>query len=451
MTPEEFRAAGRAAIDWIADYLEGVERFPVASPVVPGSVRAALPANPPTDAEPFAALLRDLDDIVLPGLTHWQHPKFFAYFPSNTSYASILGDLLCAGLAVNGMSWATSPAGTEVEALMLDWMADLLGLPERFRSHNGGGPGGGVIQDTASSATLCALLAARERATGGRTNRTGTAGDLVVYATSETHSSLQKAARIAGIGDEQVRAIPVDAAYAMRPDALAQAMAGHRAAGRQPCFVIATVGTTSSLALDPVAAVAEVCQREGVWLHVDAAMAGIAALCPELRWIQAGLEGTDSYCTNPHKWMGVGFDCDLFYVADRSALIGALAILPEYLKTGAGDVIDYRDWQIPLGRRFRALKLWSVLRVDGVAAIQAMIRHHVAWAQELAAWAEADERFVVAAPHPLNLVCLRHRDGDARTDALVQAANATGEALFTRTTLGGESVLRVCVGASATE
>jgi aromatic-L-amino-acid decarboxylase len=452
MTPEEFRKHGYALVDWIADYLEAIERHPVGSLVEPGWVRSQLPAGPPGEPEPFDAVLADVDRVIVPGLTHWQHPSFFAYFPANTTYPAILGELLGAGLGVNGMLWATSPSSTELETLMLDWMVGLLGLPDRFASL---GPGGGVIQGTASEASLCAILAARERATAGAGNRHGVdGGQLVAYATAQAHSSVEKGVRIAGIGSDNLRIVAHDATFAMRPDALAAAMAEDRAAGRTPFFVCATAGTTSTLAFDPVPAIGEICRAEGAWLHVDAAMSGIAALCPELRWVDAGLEAADSYCTNPHKWMGVNFDCDLFWVADRAALLAALSILPEYLRTAAGEagaVIDYRDWGIPLGRRFRALKLWFTLRCDGVETTQQMIRNHVAWAQELAGWVASDPRFEIVAPHPLNLVCLALRAGDEATDALVEAANASGQALFTRSVVDGRSILRFCVGGRTTE
>lgn len=451
MTPEEFRAAGHQLIDWIATYLDTVEDYPVSSTVKPGDIAAQLPAAPPTVVEPWSAVLADLDRIVVPGLTHWQHPSFFAYFPSNTSYSSILGELASAGLGVNGMLWATSPAATEIETVVLDWMAELTGLPDRFRST---GVGGGVIQATASEATLSAILAARERATGGTTNHTGSLGDLVAYSSAQAHSSIEKGLRIAGIGSDNLRLVPTDDAFAMRPDALADAIAADRAAGKVPFLVVAAVGSTSSMAVDPVDAIGDICRRERVWLHVDAAMAGTAALCPEHRGLVAGLDKVDSYTTNPHKWMTVNFDCNLFWVADRTPLIAALSILPEYLRTAAaesGAVIDYRDWGIPLGRRFRALKLWFTLRLDGVASIQAMIRRHV----ELAQWVEqqvlADARFELAAPRSLNLVCLRHVAGDAATDELINTANATGEALFTRTVLDGRSVLRYSIGGRLTE
>ncbi len=450
MTPEEFRTAGHQLVDWVAGYLEGVERHPVQPPLQPGAIAALVPAHPPTAVEPWADVLADLDRVVVPGLTHWQHPSFFAFFPANSSYSSVLGELAAAGLGVNGMTWATSPAATELETVVVDWMAELLGLPANFR----GPEAGGVIQGTASEATLCAILAARERITAGAGNHTGTLGDLTVYATAQAHSSIEKGVRIAGIGDRNLRLVETDEAFAMRPEALAAAVAADRAAGKRPFLVIANVGSTSSMAMDPLAPIAEICQREGLWLHVDAAMAGMAALCPEHRGMFDGLERADSLCTNPHKWMGVNFDCDLFWVARRADLVGALSILPEYLRSKAsegGTAIDYRDWGIPLGRRFRALKLWFTLRLDGVAEVQAMIRRHLELAGWVADQVRADPRFVMAAPPTLNLVCFRHVAGDAATDGLVEAANASGEALFTRTVLDGRSVVRFCVGARTTE
>lgn len=450
MTPEEFRTAGHQLVDWVADYLDQVERYPVSPPIQPGDIAALLPPHPPAAPEPWSAVAADLDRVVVPGLTHWQHPSFFAWFPANSSYSSILGELAAAGLGVNAMAWATSPAATELETVVVGWMAELLGLPARFT----GPDAGGVIQGTASEATLCAILAARERATGGAGNRTGAPGDLVVYATAQAHSSIEKGVRIAGIGSDNLRLVPTDDAFAMRPDALAEAVAADRAAGRRPFLVIANVGSTSSMAMDPLPALADVCEREGLWLHVDAAMAGIAALCPEQRTMFDGLERADSLCTNPHKWMSVNFDCDLFWVARRANLIGALSILPEYLRSAAsesGRAIDYRDWGIPLGRRFRALKLWFTLRLDGIDEIRAMIRRHVALAGWVADQVAADPRFELSAPPRLNLVCFHHVEGDAATDALIEAANASGEALFTRTVLDGRSVLRFCVGARTTE
>ena len=452
MTPEEFRTHGHALIDWIAEYLEGVEQYPVASQVQPGDIRAALPEHPPLAPEPFTEVLADLDRVVMPGITHWQHPSFFAYFPGNSSYPAILGELAAAGLGVQGMSWVTSPACTEVETLMMDWMQELLGLPAKFRSTSA--TGGGVIHGSASEATLASILAARWRVTGGAINNLGDTSHLVAYATSQAHSSIEKGLRIAGIGASQLRVVPHDRSFAMRSDEFARMVADDRAAGLTPFWVCCTRGTTSSMAFDPVAEVGAIAQREGLWLHADAAMSGIAALAPEHRWVNDGLELADSYCTNPHKWMGVNFDCDLFYTADRAALLGALSILPEYLRSAAaesGAAIDYRDWQIPLGRRFRALKLWFTIRAGGATDAVAMIRRHVAATQQLAEWVAADGRFEIVAPHPLNLLCLRLKAGNEATDALIAAANETGRALFTRTVLDDVVACRVSIGARSTE
>jgi aromatic-L-amino-acid decarboxylase len=348
------------------------------------------------------------------------------------------------------MLWATSPACTELETHVLDWLADALGLPAAFTSR---GAGGGVIQDTASSATLCALLAARDRVTGGAATERGTPAGLTAYASSQAHSSVEKAVGVAGLGRKQLRSVEVDGTFAMRPDALDAALRADRAAGCVPCFAVATVGTTSSTAVDPVRAIADVCRRHGVWLHVDAALAGNAALCPEFRPLQDGLELADSYCVNPHKWMLTNFDCDAFYVADRTALLRALSILPEYLRnqaTDAGAVIDYRDWQIPLGRRFRALKLWFVMRSYGLEGLRRHIRHHVDLAQRFAEWVRADPRFEIVAPVPLNLVCFRLRGADEPNERLLAALNATGTVFLTHTRLDGRLVLRLAVGATFT-
>jgi aromatic-L-amino-acid decarboxylase len=448
----EFRARGHELIDWIAEHLEGLERLPVSPAVAPGEVRARLPEHPPAAPEPWEAVRRDLDEVIVPGIVHWQHPSFFAYFPSNTSYPSILGELLAAGLGVQGMSWVTSPACTELETLVLDWMVELLGLPERFRSTSA--TGGGVIQGSASEATLVAILSARWRASEGAVNRDGDTTRLIAYATAQAHSSIEKGLRIAGVGRDRVRVVPHDGRFAMDVSALRSMVAADRGAGLVPFFVCASRGTTSSLAFDPTPAIADVAASTGMWLHVDAAMSGIAALEPSLRWVNDGLELADSYCTNAHKWMGVNFDCDLYWTADRTALLGALSILPEYLRSAAaesGAAIDYRDWQVPLGRRFRALKLWLTLRLDGVEAIGATILGHVSLTQRLAGLVAEDERFEVVAPHPLNLLVVRLTAGDEATDALIAAANATGEVLLTRTVLDGRVALRISIGATRTE
>lgn len=451
MDANGFRASAHELVELIATYLENIADLPVSADVEPGDVRRRLPEHPPHSPEQFSDVLRDVRDIIIPGLTHWQHPNFFAYFPGNTSYTGILADLLTAGLGVQGMSWVTSPACTEVETLMLDWMHELLGLPPSF--HSTSTNGGGVIQGSASEATLVSILSARWRATNGGVNSNGDTSKLVAYATSQAHSSIEKGLRIAGIGTDRLRIIPHNDEFAMNANALEAQVRADIAAGLEPFWVCSTRGTTSSGAMDPTPAIGRVAREHGLWLHVDGAMHGIAALVPEFRWVNDGMELADSYCTNPHKWMGVNFDCDLYWTADRRSLLGALSILPEYLRSAAaesGAAIDYRDWQIPLGRRFRSLKLWFAIRLDGVDTFQEMIRDHVAMAQTLAVAAGRDERFEVVAPHPLNLVCLRLKGDDAATDRLVEAANATRKVLFTRTVLDGRSVLRFSIGSRTT-
>lgn len=450
MTPEQFRAYGYATIDWIATYLATLEDRPVRSTVEPGDVRAALPPRPPATGEPFAAVLADLDELIAPALTHWQHPSFFAFFPANSSGPAILGELLSAGLGVQGMLWETSPAVTELEQHVLDWVVELLGLPAAWRSST---TGGGVIQDSASSATLCALLAARHRVTGGASRTQGVDRPLVVYGSTQAHSSVEKAVRIAGHGSDQFRAIPVDARFALRPDALAAQIAEDQAAGLTPCMVVASVGTTSSLAVDPVAEIAPIAAAAGAWLHVDAAMLGVAAVAPELRWINAGLAQADSYATNPHKWLLTNFDCTTFFVADAEPLVDALSILPAYLRSDAsasGGASDLRDWQIPLGRRFRALKLWMVLRWYGAEGLAAYVRGHVALAARFAERVEADERLELAAPVEANLVCFAHRAGNEATAALQRALRDRGVLYLTATELDDRLVLRLAVGATST-
>ncbi len=444
MTPEEFRRHGREAIDWIADYLERLEELPVGSSVEPGWVRSQLPEHAPEHGEPFADVLADLDRVIVPGLLHWQSPGFFGYFSANSSGPSVLGELLSAGLGVQGMLWSTSPAVTELETHVLDWVVELLDLPERFRST---GTGGGVIQDSASSAVLCAVIAARQRAGGG---------ELVGYTSTQTHSSVEKAFRIAGIGADGLRLVPVDDAFALDPDALATLVAADRAAGLTPFFCCATVGSTSSEAIDPVRAIGELCRREGLWMHVDSAMLGVAAICPEHRpLLNDGLELADSYCTNAHKWLLVNFDCTLFFIADRAALISSLSVLPEYLRNAAsesGAVIDYRDWQVPLGRRFRSLKLWMVLRHYGAEGLRSVLREHIALTRQAEQWIAADPRFELLAPPGLNLLCfgLRGRPDD-ETERLMVAVNATGEAFLTHTKLAGRYAIRLMIGSARTE
>ncbi|HXY04658.1 MAG TPA: pyridoxal-dependent decarboxylase [Terriglobales bacterium] len=451
MSPEELRRNGYAVVDWIADYYKRIESYPVLSRAEPGQIRASLPEHPPSKGEPFTEILSDIEKLIIPGITHWQSPNFYAFFPCNASGPAILGDLLSSGLGIQGMLWATSPACTELETHVLDWLVEMLALPQKFLSKNSGG---GVIQDTASSASLCALLAARERATGFASNWRGCDGKLVAYTSTQAHSSIEKDVQIAGIGRDNLRLIEVDQEFAMRHDALAAQIDKDRTAGLTPCFVSATVGTTSSNAIDPVPEIGRICRANNLWLHVDAAMSGTAALCPEFRYIHDGLEFADSYCFNPHKWMFTNFDCDCFWVADRAALIKTLSIQPEYLKnkaTESGAVFDYRDWQIPLGRRFRSLKLWLVIRHYGIEGLQHHIRQHIQLAQEFARWVEADSRFELAAPAPLNLVCFRHKAGDAANQALMDRLNRSGDLYLTHTKLGDRLTLRFCVGQTNTE
>lgn len=451
MDPEEFRRAGYAVVDWIADYWSTLGQRPVTSQDPPGTVTAGLPAGPPEHGEPVEAVLADLDTLITPGLTHWQHPGFFGYFPANTSGPSVLGDLVSSGLGVQGMLWATGPACTELETVMLDWLAGLLDLPERFRSS---GSGGGVIQDSASSATLVATLAALHRASGGSWRGAGINRRYRAYTSTQGHSSIEKAARIAGIGTDGVRLVEVDPeTLAMRPDALRAAVRADLAAGEVPAIVVATIGTTSTTAIDPLPEIGAICAEYGIWLHVDAAYAGAAAVCPELRWSHTGLEYADSYCFDPHKWLLTGFDCDAFWVADRGELIEALTVLPEYLRNAAtesGAVIDYRDWQVPLGRRFRALKLWFVLRWYGVEGLRAHIRSGVALADRFAAQVRADDRFELTTAHPFSLVCFRLRGGDEANAELLSRVNGTGRVHLTHTRVNGRYTLRLAVGAPQT-
>jgi aromatic-L-amino-acid decarboxylase len=450
MSPEEFRRHGHELIDWLADYYAKIEQFPVLSRVAPGDIRASLPGAAPQNGETFEKILRDVDDLILPGVTHWQSPNFFAYFPANTSGPGILGDLLSSGLGVQGMLWSTSPACTELETHVLDWLVPMLGLPEKFLST---GSGGGVIQDTASSASLCALLAGRERATGFVSNEKGCDGRLVAYTSNQAHSSVEKAVKIAGLGAKNLRLIEVDQNFAMRPESLSRQIEADQRSGLIPCFVCATAGTTSSNAFDPLLEIGPICRQHHIWLHVDAAMSGTAAICPEFRWIHKGLEFADSYAFNPHKWMFTNFDCNCFWVADRKALIQTLSVLPEYLRnqaTESGAVIDYRDWHIQLGRRFRSLKLWFVIRHYGVEGLQRHIREHVSLAQQFAEWIRDDQRFELAAPIPLNLVCFRCRGGDAANQLLMERLNRSGDLFLTHTRLDGKLTLRFCVGQSNT-
>jgi aromatic-L-amino-acid decarboxylase len=443
MTPDEFREQGHALVEWVAGYMERVSQLPVQTAFTPGDVRALLPPHPPEQGEPWEAIVADLDRVVVPGMTNWQHPGWFAFFPANNSGPSVLGELVSAGLGAQGMLWSTAPACTELETHVMDWLREALDLPPAWHSS---ATGGGVIQDSASSAGICAMVAARYRS-GADPAR------LVAYASTQTHSSIEKGLRIIGVPESQLRLVDVDDGFAMRPDDLAARIAADQAAGLVPFFCCATVGTTSSLAVDPVRAVGERCRDAGMWLHVDAAMAGVATLCPEHRHLNDGLELADSYCTNAHKWLFTNFDCDLFWVADRTPLIESLSVLPEYLRNAAtesGAVIDYRDWQVPLGRRFRALKLWFVLRHYGLEGLRAALREHVALGGWLAGQVDHSSRLELAAPPRLGLVCFRHVDGDVATEAMLERLNAEPSIHLTHTRLQGRYAIRVSIGQTGT-
>jgi aromatic-L-amino-acid decarboxylase len=451
--PERFRSEGRAIVDWIADYWQTVAGKPVQSPAEPGWVRSQLPPHPPELPEPLEAVLADLDRVIVPGLTHWQHPGFFAYFPASASGPSILGELLSAGLGVQGMLWATSPACTELETHVLDWLRELLGLPERFASS---GMGGGVILDSASSGLLSVVVAARSRA-GGDDACESVAPHrrpLVAYASIDAHSSVEKGLRIAGIGRQWLRKIETNVRGEMDADRLASAMDADAKSGRIPFFVAATVGTTSSGACDPLPLIATVARRHGAWLHVDAAWAGAAALCPEFREpIVAGAEAADSWGFNPHKWMLVNFDCHTLWVADRGPLVRGLSMKPDYLRNAAtesGSVIDYSDWQVPLGRRFRALKLWMTLRMIGAEALRQRIRDHVAWATEFAGWVRDDPRFELLAEPSLSLVCFGLKAGDEASAALLGRVNRQGRVFLSPARVAGRQSIRLAVGGTLT-
>ena len=437
----------------MADYLRDVGTLPITSAVVPGDVRRQVPDAPPIDGEPFEALFDDFRRVIVPGMTHWNHPGWFAYFPGNNSPPSILGEMLTATLGAQCMSWVTSPAATELEQVVMDWLRQMIGLPAGYV---------GVIQDTASTATLVALLTARERATAGKAGTQGLAAagaPLTVYASRAAHSSVDKAVKLAGYGLDMLRRIETDERYALRPEALARALEADRAAGLRPACVVASVGTTSSTAVDPLRPIAELCRRYGAWLHVDAAYAGAAAIVPELRPVFDGMEEADSIVLNPHKWLLTNFDCTAYLVRDPSALLDTFQATPEYLRTAYdADVVNFRDWGIQLGRRFRALKLWFVIRSYGVEGLRAVIRRHVALARELAGWVEADPDFELAAPVPFGLVCFRwtpaggsEEETDALNARLMATVNGGRERYLTHTRLGGRYVIRLVVGQRGTE
>jgi aromatic-L-amino-acid decarboxylase len=453
MTPEEFRRIGHQIIDRIADYRATVATRPVMSSAAPGEIKAALPAEPPAAPEPFEAILADFERVVMPGLSHWQHPSFFGFFPSNGDLASVLGDYLSTGLGVLGLNWQASPALTEVEEVVTDWMRQMTGLSDAWS---------GVIQDTASTCTLVALMCARERASGYSLGRGGLQAEpapLVVYTSAHSHSSVDKAALLAGFGRENVRHIANDGNYALRPEALETAIREDLAAGRKPCAIVGTTGTTATTAIDPIGEMGRIAREHGLWLHVDAAMAGSAMILPECRCLWDGVEGADSLVLNPHKWLGAAFDCSLYYVRDPEHLVRVMSTSPSYLRTAADEKVkNLRDWGLPLGRRFRALKLWFLIREQGVAGLQARLRRDIANAQWLAERVRETPGWRLLAPVPLQTLCVRYEPAglegealDRHTQGWVDRINRSGVAYLTPAILDGRWMARVSIGALLTE
>ena len=449
MEKEMFRQYGYKFVDWIADYFEEIEKYPVLSPVKPGSILNQLPESPPREGESLETIFEDFKKIIIPGITHWQHPSWFAYFPANNSPPSVLAELLTAGLGAQCMVWQTSPAAAELEERVLEWLRQLLGLPEGMQ---------GVIQDTASTATLVALLTAREKATNFESNREGLKKSLIIYISEEAHSSVDKGAKIAGYGAQNIRRIPTDDTFAMIPKKLGESVKADKEKGFVPTCVVATVGTTSSIAVDPLSSIGQICSEHGIWLHVDAAYAGTAAILPEKRWMLEGVEFVDSFVFNPHKWMLTNFDCSAYFVRDPGALIQTFEIHPEYLKTGMdAEVKNYRDWGIQLGRRFRALKLWFVLRSYGVRGLQNLIREHIRLAKLFESWVKDNKAFELMAPVNLSVVCFRLNTGgdEEQLTGLNKkfegVLNKTGKIFISHTSLRGKYVLRLAIGARMTD
>lgn len=453
MTPEEFRKHGHELIDWLADYRARIPQLPVMARTAPGEIKKQLPAAPPESPETFEAIMSDVDRIVVPGLSMWQHPEFFGYFPCNGSLSSVLGDFLSSGLGVLGLSWQASPALTEVEEVTTDWMRQMVGLSDKWT---------GVIQDTASTCTLIALLCARERSTDYSLTRGGLREEiqpLTVYVAAHSHSSVEKAALLAGFGRTNVRVVPQDAEYAMRADALEEMVRMDIATGAKPCVVVATSGTTTTTAFDPIAAIAEVAQRHGMWLHVDAAMAGSAMILPEMRALWNGVEAADSVVFNPHKWLGAVFDCSVYYIRDQVHLVRVMSTTPSYLRSAVDeDVKNLRDWGIPLGRRFRALRLWCLIREQGITKLQERLRRDMENAKWLAEQVAATPNWRVLAPVKLQTVCVRHEPDGLSGEALQQHTlgwcdriNKSGRAYLTPAILEGQWMVRVSIGAEATE
>ncbi len=446
---EAFRTEGKRLVDWIARYLDGAERLPVLPRVRPGEIKAALPASPPARGEPLETILADVERQVLPGLTHWNHPGFFAYFANSSTTPAILAEMLAATFNANAMLWKTAPAATEMEVVVLDWLRQMVGLPEGLF---------GVIQDTASVATLVGLAAAREAVPGLDVRRRGLAGArLRMYASEHAHSSVEKAGIVLGIGQDGLRKVEADAEFRLDVGALARAVAEDRAAGWTPFAVTATVGTTSTTSVDPVPEIADLCARERLWLHVDAAYAGSAAVVPELRWLLRGCERADSLVMNPHKWLFVPVDLSAFYTRRPEVVKAAFSVVPEYLRTAESVAPNLMDYGVSLGRRFRALKLWMVIRAFGQEGLAARIREHVRLAQVFRGWVEKDPDFEVVAPSPLSVVCFRWRGGstpeaaDRANEKILDSVNYSGEAYLSHTRLGGRTVLRLAIGNVRTE
>lgn len=446
-TPEQFRQEAHKIVDWIADYYHAIEQFPVKAACKPGSVYAAIPSQAPTEPETMETIFRDFEQIILPGMTHWQSPSFFAYFPANSSFPSLLAEMLISALGAQCMKWETSPAATELEEAVMQWLKKMTGLPDHFE---------GVIQDTASTATLCAILSAREKATAFGINRAGFTNQPVmrVYCSSEAHSSVEKAVKVAGIGKENLIRIGLDSTYRMKPDLLEEAICKDIANGYQPLCTVAALGTTGSTAVDPLGPIGEICQRYKIWLHVDAAYSGSALILPEYRWMIEGIAHADSLVFNPHKWLFTNFDCSAYFVKDSETLINTFKLVPEYLKTQIPEhVNDYSNWGIQLGRRFRALKLWFVIRSFGIQGLQEKLRLHIALARELATWIDNHPDFEILAPVQFSLVCFRYHprgvddpeELNRLNETLLMTLNAAGRLYLSHTKLGNQYTLRMSI------
>jgi len=453
MDNQAFRSYAHEFVDWMADYLEQVENFPVKAQVEPGDIYRQIPEKAPLKGESMAEIFIDFMKIILPGMTHWQSPNFFAYFPANSSYPSVLAEMLTATLGAQCMKWETSPAAAELEEKMMNWLKEMTGLPKHFR---------GVIQDSASTATLVAILTAREKHSDYQVNEKGLKwfDSFRVYCSTETHSSVEKAVKIAGIGSQNLVKVGVDDQFRLDPRLLKLAIESDLKVGNKPICVVATLGTTGATAIDPLEEIAGICSRYGIWLHVDAAFAGSALILPEFRWMIKGVEYADSFVFNPHKWLFTNFDCSAYFVKDKYSLLRTLQVVPEYLRTqDQGKVNDYCDWGVPLGRRFRALKLWFVLRSFGTKTLQEKLRYHIRMARDLAELIGQEEEFELMAPVTLNLVCFRFKPKGIEdekllnniNEKLLKKINDSGRIFLTHTKLNGKYVLRMVIGQTNVE